>query len=77
MLSLRNGFTAVLLTLAGCASSLPMNRPVENTATSSCQALIGQLEYAIHKSQQRDAQYHLVAGYPLLRTNRLLVDLAA
>lgn len=77
MLNPRNYLWVLLLTLAACSSSLPMNRPAESTATARCQALTSQLEYAIHKSQQRDAQYHLVDGYPLLRTNRLLVALAA
>lgn len=75
MLNPRSSFIVLLLALAACSSSLPMNRPVANASAARCEALVGELEYAVHKTQLRDAQYHLVEGYPLLRTNRLLAEL--
>ena len=54
-----------------CAVHKPMNKPATSHG-AQCDALIGKLEFHIHKAKTRDAQYAVVEGYPLYRVDRLL-----
>jgi len=64
------------LLLSACASVPPRNSVKVESLPARCESLLNSLEYQIQQHRVRDAQHSVVAGYPLLRINRLLAELA-
>ncbi|MDH4235367.1 MAG: hypothetical protein OEV15_09585, partial [Gallionella sp.] len=64
----------VVLSLAGCATSVKPVASSADNALAACRALYREVDTAIERAGVRDQGSSLVPGFPYLRTTRLLAS---